>query len=625
MANTRRTTRDSDTSEGLPITSGADTHGSQPPPTTGTQGANIPTNTQGQEVPITTEGTNPLQMVIHGSNPQEIVHQQPITTSALLINAPRSLQLHTTDLPQYANQTLGMPGYGMPPRPTAGGSGTNPIYHEAYVPPYVPGLEPQNRETQTRQMFRDDFSGPYTEDEGYTTGDDVAPRRKRSSQTNRDQPQTTKDKLAAHEAEVARLKKVLAEQEAARAKNQAEGIPIINLDPPPRRTRRAEAPRGDPSILLPLGDPDDPTPPFTQDIMKTAISRKFKMPSIKAYDGTGDPANHVRTFSNALLLQPANDAVKCRAFPQTLAGMAQRWYSRLPPNSIGSFKELSKAFINQFISGRVHEKSSASLMAIRQGKNEALRDYINRFTREALKVPDLDDKVAMIALQQGTTDDHFRRSLAKHPPESMLKLQDRAGKYIKAEESMRKYEPTADDSGNSKKRKEIQEYDVKEKFPRTSKNSDSPPKRNNFGPKFTEYARLNTPRSQILMEIAKEEDLKWPKPMRADLSKRNQNQFCRFHKEVGHDTDDCRQLKDEIEFLIRRGKLSKFTKDGSQGSQRGNYERKDYDRRDNDQDRNPKPRGPVINMIFGGPTAARSSRNSRKAYAREAIPKQRES
>ncbi|KAK1374856.1 hypothetical protein POM88_031049 [Heracleum sosnowskyi] len=378
------------------------------------------------------------------------------------MSAPRSLQLHTTDLPQYANQTLGMPSYGMPPRPMEGGSGTNPIYHEAYVPPYIQGLGPQTRQTP----FVQDYSGPYTEDEGYTTGEDVAPRRRRSSQTNREQPQTTREKLAAHEAGTARLKKLLAEEEAAQSRvRTTEGIPIINLDPPARRTKRAEAPRGDPSILLPLGDPDDPTPPFTQDIIKTATSRKFKMPSIKAYDGTGDPANHVRTFSNALLLQPTNDAVKCRAFPQTLAGMAQRWYSRLPPNSIGSFKELSKAFINQFISGRVHEKSFASLMAIRQGQNEALRDYINRFTREALKVPDLEDRVAMIALQQGTTDDHFKRSLAKHPPESMLKLQDRAENYIKVEESMRKYGPTTGGSGNSKKRKETQEYDVKEKFP----------------------------------------------------------------------------------------------------------------------------------------------------------------
>ena len=48
---------------------------------------------------------------------------------------------------------------------------------------------------------------------------------------------------------------------------------------------------------------------------------------------------------------------------------------------------------------------------------------MNRFTKEALKVPDLDEKVAMIALQQGTIDVYFKRSLAKHPPEDMNFLQ----------------------------------------------------------------------------------------------------------------------------------------------------------------------------------------------------------
>ena len=172
---------------------------------------------------------------------------------------------------------------------------------------------------------------------------------------------------------------------------------VIDLENTHER-RTMNAPRADPNDLLPLGDPDNPTPPFTEEIMRAHISRKFKMPTIKAYDGTGDPANHVRTFSNALLLQPADDAVKCRAFPQTLSGMTQRWYSRLPSNSIGCFRDLSQAFIKQFISGRVHEKSSASLMSLEQGVKESLREYINRFTREALKVPDLEDKVAMIAL-----------------------------------------------------------------------------------------------------------------------------------------------------------------------------------------------------------------------------------
>ena len=77
-------------------------------------------------------------------------------------------------------------------------------------------------------------------------------------------------------------------------------------------------------------------------------------------------------------------------------------------------------------------------MSLRQGKNESLQEYMNRFTKEALKVPDLDQKVAMIALQQGIKDDNFRCSLAKRALDNMNEFQERAGKYIKMEESLRK-------------------------------------------------------------------------------------------------------------------------------------------------------------------------------------------
>lgn len=101
-----------------------------------------------------------------------------------------------------------------------------------------------------------------------------------------------------------------------------------------------EIPKADPNDLLPLGNPDDLIPPFTDEIMNAHILRKLKMPTSKVFDGTGDPANHVGIFSNALLLQPVNDAIKCRAFPQTLGGMAHRWYSCLQPSSSGSFRNL---------------------------------------------------------------------------------------------------------------------------------------------------------------------------------------------------------------------------------------------------------------------------------------------
>ena len=266
--------------------------------------------------------------------------------------------------------------------------------------------------------------------------------------------------------------------------------------------------------------------------MAARISRKFKLPTIKPYDGMGDPANHVRTFMNALLLQPVTEAIKCRAFPQTLSGMAQHWYSRLPPNSIASFADLSKAFIGQFIGSKTHEKSSASLMNLHQGRNEALRDYMNRFTKKALKVPDLDQKVAMIALQQGTTDDNFRRSLAKRAPETMSELQERAGKYIKAEESLKKAQTYQVSNSNPKKRGNDDNYDRDAKQPRTEKNEDTSAKKKN-GPRFAEYKRLNAPRSQILLEIEKDREVRWPKPLRTDPEKRNKDLYLRISQGCG--------------------------------------------------------------------------------------------
>ena len=108
------------------------------------------------------------------------------------------------------------------------------------------------------------------------------------------------EQIREHEEKIEKLKR---DMEAAGQNSQA--IPRRGdrtRDRPPVIDLEATQTRADPDSLLPLGDPDNPTPPFTQNIMRAHILRKFKMPTIKAYDGTGDPANHVRTFSNAMLL-----------------------------------------------------------------------------------------------------------------------------------------------------------------------------------------------------------------------------------------------------------------------------------------------------------------------------------
>ena len=54
--------------------------------------------------------------------------------------------------------------------------------------------------------------------------------------------------------------------------------------------------------------------------------------------------------------------------------------------------------------------------------------------------------------------------------------------------------------------------------------------------------------------------------MKSDPARREDTKYCEFHKGHGHRTDDCIQLKKEIEYLIRRGHLSHYV--ASEGQER---------------------------------------------------------
>ena len=46
--------------------------------------------------------------------------------------------------------------------------------------------------------------------------------------------------------------------------------------------------------------------------------------------------------------------------------------------------------------------------------------------------------------------------------------------------------------------------------------------------------------------------------MKGDPGKCNKNKYCHFHKDHKHDMDECYDLKQQVENLIKQGKLRHF-------------------------------------------------------------------
>ena len=81
--------------------------------------------------------------------------------------------------------------------------------------------------------------------------------------------------------------------------------------------------------------------PFMASVTSFPLPPKFRIPQVENYDGNKDPLDNLESFKTLMYLQGVPDEIICRAFPTILKGPARIWFSRLTPNSIGTFNELS--------------------------------------------------------------------------------------------------------------------------------------------------------------------------------------------------------------------------------------------------------------------------------------------
>jgi hypothetical protein len=264
-----------------------------------------------------------------------------------------------------------------------------------------------------------------------------------------------------------------------------------------------------------------------------------------SYDGTTDPDEHIENIEAVLTYRSVQGAVKCKLFVTTLRRGAVTWFKNLRRNSINSWSDLCHEFTTHFTASRTQPKTVASLEAIVQGRNEPLRDYIERFNKEAVQVRGADETMKRYLIAKGLCEGtDVKKAVRLDRPRTLNEFLEIAKIYIAYEEEL-----YADSLNKSRKEEPPKNpFHEKKKEDKAARESKRP------NGHFTEYTPLAMSREKILAKIAiadlNEAGIKPPKAPSQERKGVDKTKYYRFHKCHGHTIDDCIHLKDAIELLI---------------------------------------------------------------------------
>ncbi|PKI36218.1 hypothetical protein CRG98_043370 [Punica granatum] len=167
-----------------------------------------------------------------------------------------------------------------------------------------------------------------------------------------------------------------------------------------------------------------------------------------------------------------------------------------------SFKQLKELSLERFASMQLAKRTITELFSLEQKEKESLRNWYDRFSKASTEVEGLTQREAVTAFQRSLRNEDLTKSLIITPPNSFADVFARARKFMVVEESASAWK-----------------------------------KKEHIATVLNEIERLGlaTP-----PQVKKKGDMG-----------NDPNSYCRYHKVRGHDTENCKMLKVEIEKLIQ--------------------------------------------------------------------------
>ncbi|GJS87526.1 reverse transcriptase domain-containing protein [Tanacetum coccineum] len=262
---------------------------------------------------------------------------------------------------------------------------------------------------------------------------------------------------------------------------------------------------------------------FTRRISDFSEDKKRRMPAnVKTYDGTGDPDDHLKIFESAATIENWPQPVWCHMFNSTLVGNARNWFSKLPRRSIDGFEELRRAFRLNFTQRKKCAKNPVELARVKQRQGESTSAYVERYKDECIHV-----KACPEILKISVTEEAAATDNRKATPNNRSQEQSRRQSNDQSSSRNNSYRGQRGGRGNDK----------------------------------------YTPLTMTPKEILATEGANFPKPppMRTPEEQRVGNGYCEYHRQKGHTTNECVQLRQLIDKLVKEGRLDHLVKNIKEG------------------------------------------------------------
>ncbi|XP_074375469.1 uncharacterized protein LOC141717278 [Apium graveolens] len=273
--------------------------------------------------------------------------------------------------------------------------------------------------------------------------------------------------------------------------------------------------------------------------------------------------------------------------------------------------------------------SVITLTNIRQRENESLTSYFKRFNAESTSVRGASDEALKSFLIAGlrVVSDFWKHLQGKNPA-TLADVFALAELFKAIEQSLVEVQPTLQVSQRNKATK--RDRSLSPRYRKSSRSPDrvntantrrgwSPP--SNYDYRTSRYTPLVVSIEHIF-EVNKNRWLFRKPEALSSWKSKDKKKYCEYHESSGHNTHECRYLKDEIEALIKEGYLGEWIV--KEVRKHKDDRAKEEERRaprgsnNNTLEENKFVRDGRIRTIYGGDPGMECNNRALARYAREA-------